>query len=154
MQPKLKRQTKPDQKIIPYTGPPTRRPWRQQARYSVLARILAYKERPATSGAWESRRLVTPLARTQELERDQSSSRHGQPGHMHNQPEPAHDRVWRWYEEKEARGSNGQERRAAPERPRELPGSWEDGERYFNHGVKEQYRREMRDYEREQPSRK
>ena len=34
---------------------------------------------------------------------------------------------WRRHEEKEAREPSGQERRAAPERPRELPRSWEHG---------------------------
>ena len=67
-----------------------------------------------------------PPARKQECERHQSNSMHGQLGHMHDQPEPTHDRFWRWYEEEEARESSGQERRAAPERPRERPRSWED----------------------------
>ena len=78
---------------------------------------------------------------------------HDQPCHTHDQLHPAHDRFWRWYEEKEARESSGQERREAPERPRELPRSWREGEHYFSHGVKEQYRREMRDYVRGQLSR-
>ena len=43
---------------------------------------------------------------------------------------------------------------SAPERPRELPRSWEHGERYFSQGVKEQYQSEMRDYVRGQLSRK
>ena len=102
VQPEPKRRTKPDQKIIPYTGPPTRRPWRQQARGKdpkiiqyegpptrrpqeqdpVLARISAYKEELATPGAWEARRLVTPPAQQREPE-------HNQPNQTHDQPHQA-----------------------------------------------------------------
>ena len=53
----------------------------------------------------------------------------------------AHDRFWRWYAEKEASESGGQEQRDAPERPRELPKSWREVERYFSQGVKEQFLR-------------
>ena len=115
-------------------------------------RISAYREQPATPGARGARRLVTPPAQKQESEQGQSNLVHNESYHVHDQPHPVHDRFWRWCEEKEARESRGKERREAPERPRELPRLWREGERYFNHGVKEQYRREMRDYERGQLS--
>ena len=50
-----------------------------------------------------------------------------------------------WLENVKASESGGQEQRDAPERPRELPKSWREGERYFSQGVKEQFLREMRD---------
>ena len=65
---------------------------------------------------------------------------------MPDQPHPAHDRFWRWYEGREGSESGGQEQRDAPERPRELPKSWREGESYFSQGVKEKSLREMRYY--------
>ena len=79
-----------------------------------------------------------------------NSNAHGL--HAHDRPHSANDRFWRWYEGKEASGPGGKEQRDAPERPRELPKPWREGECYFSQGVKEQFLREMRDYVRGQLS--
>ena len=116
-------------------------------------------ERPATPGAQENRRPVTPRAQQLEPEQAQPKQTHDQRNHAqeqshhaHDRPHPKHDRFWRWYEGKEASEPGGQEQRDAPERPRELPRLWREGKRYFSQGVKEQFLRETRDCVRGQLS--
>ena len=69
---------------------------------------------------------------------DQPHQAQAQTHQAHDQSHPAHARFWLWYEEKDANESGGQEQTDAPERLRELPKLWREGERCFSQGVKEQ----------------
>ena len=123
------------------------------------ARISAFRERPSSLGAQEDRRPITPPAQQPEPAQDQSNQTHNethqaraQSHHTQDRLYPAHDCFWRWCEGTEASGPGGQEKRDAPDNPKELPKSWTEGEGYFSQGVKEQFLREMREYVRGQMS--